>query len=66
MRECPCVQLPASFAQREGAAQLAGAALPPTVPAGTPLQRGDPSAAWYDVATVVNVLSTLDSLLRGR
>lgn len=62
MRECPCVQLPASFTVNEAAMQLGGVA--PLQPPGTPLQRGDPTAAWYDVATVVNVLATVNDLLR--
>lgn len=63
MRECPCVQLPESFAMREDVPGLAGVV--PTAPQGTPLQRGDPSAAWYDAATVVSVVATLSDLLKG-
>lgn len=63
MNACPCVQLPASFAERETLPGLAG--VPPLQQQGTPLQRGDPSAAWYDAATVVSVVSTLSDLLKG-
>ena len=57
------MQLPASFSQREGVRQLAG--VPPLAPQGTPLQRNDPTAGWYDAATVVSLLSSLNDFLKG-
>lgn len=72
MKASPCVNVPASFAQRS--APRLGDATSPTstivtpgaaLPASTPLARPDPTAAWYDLSTVANVMSIVGNLLRS-
>lgn len=61
-RNCPCqpVTLPASFlAPSAPRAPALGNAAQPTT---TPLERSDPTSAWYDLATVVNVASAVGNL----
>lgn len=63
MRECPCVQLPASFSERSGLGAAPQAA--PVPDSHTPLSRPDPSFAWSDAATLLSLLASFNSLTKG-